>query len=288
MTATDHRGPSRFALFQGGRAFPTLLKIGFAEALAYRAEMLVWMLTSTMPLVSMALWAAVADGRRIGPEGFASPDFVVYFLLTLVVRILTGSWVLWALNFEIRSGALAQRLLRPVHPLLAYGAENMAAVPLRLLLVLPLVAGLLAFTPGMAGRLSHDPLLWLAALLALPAAWALTFLSMVAIGALAFFVESSLALFQLWMGSFMVLSGYLMPLALLPRWLRRAAELSPFRYMLELPVRLAMGLPSIPGAEAHGYALRHLGLAYLHVGGLLLVVALLWRAGLRRYAAFGA
>ena len=53
--ATDHRGPSRFALFQGGRAFPTLLKIGFAEALAYRAEMLVWMLTSTMPLVSITL-----------------------------------------------------------------------------------------------------------------------------------------------------------------------------------------------------------------------------------------
>ena len=71
---------------QGLRAFPTLLRIGFAEAMAYRAEMIVWMLTSTLPLVSMALWSAVAAGRRIGPEGFSSADFVAYFLLTLVVR----------------------------------------------------------------------------------------------------------------------------------------------------------------------------------------------------------
>ena len=33
------------------RAFPTLLRVGFADAVAYRAEMLVWILATTMPLV---------------------------------------------------------------------------------------------------------------------------------------------------------------------------------------------------------------------------------------------
>lgn len=272
---------------QGLRAFPTLLRIGFAEAMAYRAEMIVWMLTSTLPLVSMALWSAVAAGRRIGPEGFSSADFVAYFLLTLVVRLATGSWVLFSMNFEIRTGAMAPRLLRPVHPLLAYAAENMAAVPLRAALVTPLVVVLL-FATSARGRLTDDPALLGAALLALPAAWALTFLSMVIIGALAFFIDNSLALFQLWMGSYMLLSGYLMPLSLLPRWAQRAASWLPFKYMLDAPVRLLLGLPGVPAAEVHQRALSGLGAAYLHVGILLLIAALAWRRGLRRFAAFGA
>ena len=45
------------------RAFPTLLRVGFAEAVAYRAELLVWVLATTMPLVMLALWTAVARTR---------------------------------------------------------------------------------------------------------------------------------------------------------------------------------------------------------------------------------
>jgi len=33
----------------GLRAVPTLMKVGFAEAVAYRAEMVVWVLATTMP-----------------------------------------------------------------------------------------------------------------------------------------------------------------------------------------------------------------------------------------------
>ena len=43
------------------RASPTLLRVGFAEAIAYRAEMIVWVLATTMPLVMLALWTSVAS-----------------------------------------------------------------------------------------------------------------------------------------------------------------------------------------------------------------------------------
>jgi hypothetical protein len=72
------------------RAFPTLLRIGFAEAVAYRAEFVIWMLTTTMPLVMLALWTAVA---REGPFGrFTQADFVAYYLAALIVRTLSSSW----------------------------------------------------------------------------------------------------------------------------------------------------------------------------------------------------
>jgi ABC-2 type transport system permease protein len=274
-------------IWQGIRAYPTLLRIGLAEAVAYRAEMLVWMLTTTMPLVNMALWSTVATGRRLGPEGLSGGDLVVYFLLTLIVRLLTGSWVLWEMNQEIRGGAMSQRLLRPVHPILAYSAENLAAIPLRGLLVLPICAGLLLLSGQ--GRLTSDPVLIGAALVSLPGAWALTFLSMVLCGALAFYIESSLALFQIWMGTYALLSGYMVPLSLLPAGVRGVAEALPFRYMLDFPVKLMMGFPQADGRPVtHGLVLLHLGIEYAYVVALLVAVGLLWRAGLRRYAAFGA
>lgn len=269
---------------QGLRAFPTLLRIGLAEAVAYRAELVVWMLTTTMPLVNMALWSTVARDQRIGPERFGSADFMAYFLLVLVVRLLTGSWVLWLMNTEIRSGALSQRLLRPVHPLLCYTAENLSALPLRGALVLPLCLLILFLYQG--SRLTHDPFLVGAFFLALPGAWLITFLSMVVFGALAFYIESTLALFQLWMGSYTIFSGYLVPLSLLPRPVRALADVLPFRYVLDFPVKLLLGMPG--RAPGHLLVLKHLGIEYAHVLGLLLLSMALWRAGLRRYEAYGA
>ena len=91
------------------RALPTLLRVGFAEALAYRAEMLVWILSTTMPLVMLALWHAVAREAPVGR--FDQGDLVAYFLAMFVVRQLTGSWSVWVFNMEVREGTLAIGLL---------------------------------------------------------------------------------------------------------------------------------------------------------------------------------
>ena len=111
--ANTQRSQRRFrrAFLAGLKAYPTLLRIGFAEAIAYRAELLVWMLTTTMPLVSMALWSSAAAGQRLGPERMGQAELVGYFTLTLLVRLITSSWVLWQLTEEIRSGTLAPQKL---------------------------------------------------------------------------------------------------------------------------------------------------------------------------------
>ena len=57
------------------RMLPTMLRVGFANMAAYPGEILVWILTTTMPLIMYALWSAVAEqgalGRFYGP-GLAS------------------------------------------------------------------------------------------------------------------------------------------------------------------------------------------------------------------------
>ena len=259
------------------RALPTLLRIGFADAVAYRAELVVWLLSTNMALVMMALLTAVAREAPVGR--FGERDFVAYYLATLVVRLLTGAWVVWEANMEIRQGTLAFRLLRPIHPLVHYAAENLAAVPLRGAIALP-IALLMLVTVG-GERVTHDPILWIVFAVAVAGAWLITFLAMAVIAALAFYVDSATSVAQVWFGLFTVLSGYIMPLEIFPRFIGEAARWLPFRYMLAFPVELVIGLTPRPRA------LLELGIQWLFVVVLALSARFAWRLGLRRYSAFG-
>jgi ABC-2 type transport system permease protein len=258
------------------RAYPTLLRVGFAGAVAYRAEMLIWMLTMTMPLVSLALWSAVARSAPVGR--FGQREFTTYFLATVVVRQLTGSWVVWELIQEIKTGTLASRLLKPIHPLVAYSAENIAAIPLRALFALPLAV--IGLASGGA-HLPHGVLSIGALLLSLVGAWIITFFVMAIIGIMSFFIESSTSVFEVWLACFMLLSGYLLPLELFPGWVRTVAYWLPFRYTLGFPVEILIGAAD-PNEVAWG-----LGVQWSYAALCVALGLGLWRLGVRRFGAFG-
>jgi ABC-2 type transport system permease protein len=240
--------------------------------------MIIWVLTATLPLIMLALWEAVA---RQGPvSGFGEAEFARYYTLTLVARQLTSSWVVWELNQDIRTGALSPSLLRPINPLWLHAVRNLAVMPLRLVVLVPLVGALLLWRPDM-----HIPLdAWRVAafLWSSFVAWALAFAFQAAFGCLAFWFDQSLGLYNAWFGAWSLMGGYLIPVRLLPPWLGAAAKWLPFRGMLGLPVEIGSGL--VPrGAVVGQLALQ---LAWLAVSvGLLVVV---WRRGVRRYGAFGA
>ena len=99
------------------RAIPTLLKVGFAEAAAYRTEMVVWVLSTTMPLVMMLLWTSIADVAPVQGQlgaSWSSATFISYFLCVFIVRQLVAAWAAWEINFEVRQGTLALRLFDPL------------------------------------------------------------------------------------------------------------------------------------------------------------------------------
>jgi viologen exporter family transport system permease protein len=275
--ATPPLAPARGQLRHALRAFPTLMRVGLAEIVAYRAEFLVWILTTNMPLVMLAIWHAVAADGPVGR--FDQREFVAYYLGVLAVRLLTSTWVVWQMSMEIRDGTLSARLLRPIHPLLAYAAQHLAGVPMRAVVVSPIFV-ILALAAG--DRLAvHDPALLGLFLLALLGAWLLIFFTMVLVGALAFFVDSAIAVFELWLAVHAIFSGYLVPLEALPSWLGRAAAVLPFRFMLGFPVEVLVGL--VTPAQA----LRLLGVQWAYVLVLFALAMLVWRAGVRRFAAFG-
>lgn len=256
-----------------------LMRLGFAEALAYRAELLLWVLATTMPLVMMALFAAVT---REGPMGrFGRAEIVTYFMMTLLVRQLTSSWAAWQLSRDIRQGVLSMRLLLPVHPLLSYAVESLTAIPLRMVVAAPVVV-ICAFVVD-PRTLSHAPLALLLASLALAQGWLLSVAINLAVGCVSFFFESGVKLMDFVLVAFMLASGYLMPLELLPEPARRVVDVLPFRYQLALPVELLTGRYDADLARA----LRLCAAQAVWVVILFGVVSALWRRGVRRFEAFG-
>jgi ABC-2 type transport system permease protein len=259
------------------RALPTLMRIGMRESFAYRAELFVWVLATTMPLIMLPLWHAVAEDAPIGR--FDQDGFTAYFLGAFVVRQVTGAWAAWTINYEVRTGGLGQRLLRPIHPLWSYACESIASIPIRGFVALPVGLAALVFTEG--GHVAHGFALWAMVPLSFVGAWAITFLAHVIVGALSFWMHQSIKLIDIWSAGFFVLSGYLVPIELFPTWLQRAPYWMPFYYQLGFPVNLLTGELD-PSA-----ALARLGAQWLFVLGLAIVAAILWRRGLRHFGAFG-
>ena len=180
----------------------------------------------------------------------------------------------------IRTGTLSPKLLRPLNPLVYEGVTMLVAMPLRLVVLAPLVLGLVLWRPEL---LVFPGFLNLALFgVAVAMAWLLNFLFQAAFGCLAFWTDQSQGLFGLYMSFWMLLSGYVAPLEMFPPGLREVVAWLPFRGMIAVPVELLGGFLS--PAEA----VFDLGLMAGWIVVLGLLVRWMWRRGLQRYGAFGA
>ncbi len=258
--------------------FAALMRAAWADALAYRAQLFIWVITGMLPLIMLAVWRTLAGDGVIG--GYSSDTFVSYFVGALCIRQLTGVWIIWDMEREIRMGELSPHLLRPVHPLWRYLALALADKPLRMMMVAPiaLIAALIA-----PGAIPQPDLLSMAALpLAIALAFTVYFLNQCCIGVLSFWWTQVLALQDFWFGVYALSSGYLVPLDLFPPPVTAALAWLPFRAMLAFPLELLLGRLD-PVAIGWGFAHQ---LAWIVILGVLL--RWLWHNGVRRYSAVGA
>jgi ABC-2 type transport system permease protein len=78
------------------------------------------------------------------------------------------------------------------------------------------------------------------------------------------------------------LAGQIAPLTLFPHWLQMVADILPFRWMLGFPVELLLGRLS-PAQAVGGLVAQS---AWVIIS--MLLIRLVWRAGVRIYSAVGA
>lgn len=260
------------------RAAPTLLRVGWSEMVAYRAEVVIWFLTASLPLVMMLVWDRVAARGPV--EGLDQATLARYFASALVVRQFTGVWIVWQLNTRIRNGALSGDLLKPIGPLWVHAAENLAAMPLRAVVLVPLLALVGWWRPTAFAPIGPGEALALPLSIAL--AWTLMWMVQVSIGSLAFRWRQSLGMWEVWFGAFMLLSGYMFPVAVVPARFQPIFAWLPFRAMLGVPVEIASGLRT--GRDV----ISGLGSQAAWLVAATLVARATWRWGIRHHEAVGA
>jgi ABC-2 type transport system permease protein len=255
-------------------------KTSLAAMLQYRASLVIWLIGHVLePLIYLVVWTAVSASRGGSVGGYGPAEFAAYFIVLMLVNHVTYTWIMWEYEYRVRHGSLSLALLRPVHPIHSDIADNVSSkvVTLPLILAAAVVLALL-FRPA----LSPAPWAIAAFLPALLLAFMVRFLLEWTLALAAFWTTRVSAVNQAYYIALLFFSGQMAPLTLLPRPLQLAAAVLPFRWTTSFPVELLLGRVSFPDA------LLGLGVQCVWLGLCLLLLRMVWRAGLRVYTAVGA
>ncbi|OWO84340.1 ABC transporter permease [Photorhabdus luminescens] len=253
-----------------------LIGQSFSQAIIYRAQSMVWMIGGVMPIAVMLVWLSLVKGGAIG--GYTSSDFAVYFLAIYLVRQLTTIWVMQCLDSDIRRGELSMLLLRPVPPLYCYIADHVGQMIVRGPIILVVfISGIV-----LSGNLQRlDICNFLAFLPSLILAWIIIFHLYYCLGLLAFWINNAMAFDPLLWALYTILGGSLIPLDLYPPGIAGLLKVLPFASALDSPVQIILGKLD------HNELLIGFLIQLFWVIALMLIRALLWSIGLKRYTASG-
>ncbi|MDJ0734418.1 MAG: ABC-2 family transporter protein [Nostocaceae cyanobacterium] len=253
----------------------TMLSVYYAYMVEYRAELILWALSNSLPIILMGVWIQAAQG---GQFSLTPMDFARYFLSVFIVRQLTVVWVIWEFEREVIEGKLSPRLLQPLDPawhhFASHIAERFARIPFAILLI-----GLFFLLYPQAFWLpSFGNLLLFALVVVL--VFSLRFTIQYTFAIFAFWTERASAIENFWMLFYLFLSGMIAPLDVFPEPVRAIVLCTPFPYLIDFPARLLVGLPvdTIRGLLSI-------------VGWLLVFLGInrwLWRRGLKHYSGMGA
>ena len=265
---------------QSLRIIRRLISIDLSTAMIYRGEFLIWMLSTVAgPVISLLVWrTALRSGANLPVD---AEYLTTYFVLLGVVSMLTSSWISWFLAQEIREGTLSKWIVRPGSTHLNGIANNLSEKIIKSVVLAPLIA-VIWWIFRDAIVVPSDPVRWFLFLLSVVGGATIVYAMHVLVGALAFWVDDITGIDRARDMIALVLSGAIVPLALMPDWAGGFVAFQPFRYTLSFPIELVIG--DLSGGDLMiGMALQ---IAYPII--FVACAMALWRRGMRAYAAVGA
>ncbi len=257
------------------RKIGTLLSVHYAYMVEYRAELILWVLANSLPIIMMGVWIEAAQGGRFA---LSALEFARYFICVFFIRQLTIVWVVWEFEREVVEGRLSPRLLQPIDPVwhhvAGHIAERFARMPFTLLLMALffVLYPQAAWVPSLSGMML--------AIACTILAFILRFLIQYTFALFAFWTERATAIEQVWFLFYMFLSGMIAPLNVFPEGVREVLMWTPFPYLIYFPASLLVGLPVNVG--------QGLVVIIAWTGLFWVLNRWLWRRGLKHYSGMGA
>jgi ABC-2 type transport system permease protein len=253
----------------------TFLSVYYAFMLEYRAELMLWVLANSLPIIMMGVWI---QASQTGQFDYPPLDFARYFIGVFLVRQFTIVWVIWDFEREIVEGKLSPRLLQPIDPVWHHVSGHLSERVARLPFTVALVVLFFVLYPQAAWVPSIGRVVL--AIVAVAIAFALRFIMQYTFAMCAFWTERATAIEQFWYLFYLFLSGMIAPLDLFPAGVQAVVQWTPFPYLIYFPASLLIGR-SVPVAQ---------GFMVMLGWCLVWLVAnrWLWRQGLRHYSGMGA
>ena len=270
------------------RKISTMLSVQYAGMLEYRAELFLWAISGSLPLILAGVWYEISKSTPGNPSPFAlqPAEYVRYFFASYIVRQMTLVWVVWEFETQIVQGTLALRLLQPIDPawhhISEHLAERVARIPV--LMILGVVFFIFYFAALMQWPLDGQSIGL--GFLAILVTFAMRFCVQYAFAMLAFWVERAWGIEQLWYLPYLFVSGLIFPLDDYSPVVREALMYTPFPYLIYFPAKLLAGqmdtLALTINISRGFFVTISWGVVFF------LIQRGLWRAGLRSFTAMGA
>jgi ABC-2 type transport system permease protein len=256
-----------------------LARRGYRRYAAYPAATVAGVFTNTVFgfLRGYVLLALYEHRDVVG--GYDASDTLTYVWLTQALIATVFIWGWQDLAVRIHSGDVAVDLARPVDPLRAGLSFDLGRAVYHALFrgVPPFIVGALVF--DLTGP--TNPAVWLAFAFSVAFAVGVSFAWRFLYNASAFWILHYRGPMVMAMLVANLFSGFIIPVAFFPDWLRTIAYATPFPAMIQTPIDVFVG--KLDGVEVV-YALA-VQLAWL--AGLLLVCRVAFAAGTRRLVVQG-
>ena len=255
------------------------MRVSILSQIQYRVANYFYMIGMiTEPVIYLVVWSTIAkqQGGEVG--GYTAGTFAAYYIVWTLVRNMNIVFTPYGWAWRIREGNLSMELMRPMHPIhgdIAFFAGWKFVV---IIFWLPLAAFLTwVFKP----TLSITGLEVLVFFLAIWGAYLIRTMLLSLLGMITFWTTRVSAIFELYFGLELILSGRLVPMTLMPQWVQTLSNYLPFKWTFYFPIDTLVG--NLSARELWtGVGMQVL---WIVIGASLL--NLVWRAAIKQYSAVG-
>lgn len=248
----------------------------------YRFAVLQRMIAEAIGHLPILMFWLAAGSAAQDRQGYSQMMLLFYFLAAASHEIIHDESMTRTIAFDIRMGRLATHLIRPYPFLAAAWMRILGTTFVRVISIAPISFAVIFLVPALRDQfLSHSYQQWLVYGAALILGVFMDMCLRSLVGMLAFDMTQTWGPELVFISVYVMLSGTMFPVDIMPEWAQQIVHWTPMYYMLGFPVLLFIGRIPVD------IAWQQFGQGFIVFAILVIVLQLAWRRGISKFEAVG-